>query len=149
MQIKKRVGFVLFGTLSLLTLIPSVFALFEGLYFGYYTFPDFINFYYRFGTWFDLAIFTLIFATASRVVFLTIFARKGEDKKEVEARIKGLYIGFGLFGSVGLVLYGNSVGLYGGQGSLLIAFAPFWIILLVIPVSNLEISPENCSFSFL
>ena len=81
MQNKKRVGLLLFSTLFLLSLIPSVFALFEGIYYATYSFQDIVSIYQTWYGWIDFIVFFVIFASMSRIVFGKMFAKEGSEEE--------------------------------------------------------------------
>ena len=126
MLYKKRAGFLLSIILLLLIILPGVFALFEGAY-GLFSAPtDLISLYRAWSSWIDFTIFFLIIASLARLVFGKIYGVEGEEE---HPGLKGLYLGVGLFGAFGLILFGRSVGWSDG---LLLHFGPLWFIIVLI-----------------
>ncbi len=124
---KKRVSVLLFSSLFLLTIIPSSFALLEGLYGYFYSPMDLVSLYELWHTWVDFVVFFFIIASVSRLVFGRIYGKEGEEE---HPGLKGLYIGMGLFGSLGLVLFGRYSGSW--QNGILVSFGPIWFIFLLL-----------------
>lgn len=106
MQKEKRVGFLLVVTLFLLILIPSVFALFESIYYTLISPVDLQTLYYAWQTWIDASVFFLIFASIARIAYTRIYGEKGEEPPGAT----GLYLGIGLFASLGLTLLERRMG---------------------------------------
>ncbi|MBI2148793.1 hypothetical protein HYU23_03870 [Candidatus Woesearchaeota archaeon] len=126
MQNKKRVGFLLFGSILFLTLIPAaVFALFEGwygFYYATYTIEDLVNLYYRWYGFIDFIVFFLIFGSIARIAYRNLSGGEGEEES---GGAKGLYVGIGLLLAMSLLL------LEARMGWRLLDFGPIAALILL------------------
>lgn len=130
---KKRVGLlIVFSTVFLLTLIPHVFAVFEGLYFTFYSMPDIVTMYTQASSLIDFVLIFMLITSVARLSLAKMFsgrpegAAPGAHGGEENPAFKLLYVSLGLMGSASLVIYSKFYG--GGQG-LLIQFAPYWALI--------------------
>ncbi len=122
MGYKKRAGLIVVLSLFLLLFIPNVFALLESFYPLLYGPTDLVQLYQQWQSWADFIIFFLIFASAARIGYSRIYGEHGKEP----AGATGLYVGIGLFSSVGLVL------LFRQYGWSLLNFGPLILIVLVL-----------------
>lgn len=102
---KKRARFILVTTISLLLVIPGVFA-FGGYLYALGNPADLVSIYQNWQAWIDFAVFFLIFASVARIGYARIYGDKGEEPGGAQ----GLYIGVGLFAALALVLLERRMG---------------------------------------
>ena len=110
MYIKKRIGFLIFSTIFLITLIPYAFALLEGIYWATYNYSDIVSLYQQWSGIIDFAMIFVLVASTARISLAKVF--KGEGNEEHPA-LKGIYLTLGGMAGIGLVAYSRYYGQWG------------------------------------
>jgi len=132
MYSKKRAGFLVLGTIFLFVIIPSAFALLEGLYWAAYSIPDLVGLYQQYSSFIDFMFFFALIAGVTRLSLAKFFNKEEGGSllgsKEENPAFKLVYVSLGAICSLSLVIYNRYY--YGGYG-LIPMLAPYLTVILI------------------